>query len=279
MKAGVSREIAAHGKVYANTGYYSREPYFKFVYVNFSNAIARDLRNEKITASELGYEYNSGRISGRINAYNTIWKDKAILSKENIQLADSSMTRALIRGLNALHRGIELNWGFCFQRSYSKYLPIGRDWRWQNDVAASIYNDNQVLVDSTRIYTKGLYVGDAPQTQLGLSIDYSFLEHFNVICNWVYYDSLYSNFEPSNRTNESDRSQPFMIPSYNLLDLYLSYQCTIQQSDLTLQLSCQNVMNKEVITRGEDGILHDESTFSGFWSQGRTFNVSMKLSF
>ncbi len=82
IKAGASREIGSHGKLYANVGYYSREPYFKFVYVNFSNAVARDLRNEKITASELGYEYNSGRISGRINAYNTIWKDKAILSKK-----------------------------------------------------------------------------------------------------------------------------------------------------------------------------------------------------
>lgn len=280
MKAGLSRKLNANGTVYANAGFYSREPYFKFVFVNFSNAVARDLRNEKITASELGYEYSNGRISGRINAYYTLWKDKAALSRENIQLADSSMTRALVRGLNALHRGVELELGHLLfsNLSVSSSVSIG-DWKWQNDVVASIYDDNQVLVDSTMIYIKGLFVGDAPQTQIGISADYSFLKHFKLSGSWVYYDRLYSNFEPSNRTDENDRLQPYRIPAYGLFDLYLAYDQPIRESDLTLQLSCQNLMNKEVISRGEDGINHDASTFRGFWTQGRTFNLSLKLSF
>ena len=48
-------------------------------------------------------------------------------------------------------------------------LSIG-DWRWDNDVTAEIIDEetNQVL-EELNIYSAGLLVGDAPQTQLGLS--------------------------------------------------------------------------------------------------------------
>lgn len=279
-KAGISRKAGSQGTVYANIGYYSREPYFKFVFVNFSNAIARDLRNEKITALESGYEYSNGRVVGRFNAYLTNWQDKAVLSRENIQLSDSSMTRALVRGLTAMHKGVELELALLLfsNLTVTSSVSIG-DWKWQNDVTASIYDDKQVLVDSTRIYIKGLYVGDAPQTQLGIAAEYSFLDHFKLIGNWMYYDRIYANFEPSNRTTEGDHLQPYQIPAYGIADIYLSYEQPVRASNLTLQVSCQNLMNKEVITRGEDGSGHNAETFRGFWSQGRTFNVSMKLSF
>jgi len=136
-----------------------------------------------------------------------------------------------------------------------------------------------VLVDSTKIYTKGLFVGDAPQTQVGISLDYSFLGHFNLIATWVYYDRLYSNFDPANRTNAEDRGQPYLIPSYGMTDLYLGYDFRLMNYPANFQVSCQNLFNKITITRGDDGPDHTLDTFTGFWSMGRTFNVSMKVSF
>jgi len=280
VKTGISCRLTAHADFYANAGFYSREPYFKFVYVNYSNATARDLRNEKISAAETGFDYNNGRISARMNLYFTYWKDKSLLSWENIQLNDSSMTRSLIRGLNSIHKGLEFEAALLVLKNLNitGTASLG-DWKWQNDVTASIYDDNQVLVDSTRIYTKGLYVGDAPQTQVGISVDYSFLEDFNLILNWVYYDRLYANFEPQNRTNPEDRKQSCRLPSYGIADLHIAYERPVFNHPATFQLSCQNLLDRQVITRGDDGADHSIESVSGFWSQGRTFNLSFKLKF
>lgn len=280
IKGGAGYQIGHFGNVYGNIGYYSREPYYKFVYVNFSNTVAHDLVNEKITAAEAGYTYENGKISSRINLYYTLWKDKSLLSRENIQLTDSTMTRSLVRGLNAVHRGVEVEVSYNMLQNLviAATMSLG-DWKWQNDVSASIYNDNQVLVDTMMVYTKGLFVGDAPQTQLGLSAEYHTSAGFRFAADWVFYDRLYANFDPVNRNNPDDRVQPYRIPSYSLLDLYVGYDMSVKQFPVSLQLACQNVFNKQTIIRGDDGADHDLETFKGFWSLGRTFNVSAKVSF
>ena len=280
VKSGMGYKIGRFGNIYGNIGFYSREPYYKFVYVNFSNAVAKDLVNEKITSAEVGYTYDNDKITTRINLYYTLWKDKSLLSRENIQLADSTLTRSLVRGLNALHEGIEAEVSYKVLKNFTLVATasIG-NWKWQNDVSASIYNDNQVLVDSMMVYTKGLYVGDAPQTQLGLSAEYHTVDGFRFSADWVFYERLYANFDPANRNNPNDRIQPYRIPSYSLLDLYAGYDMAVKQFPVSLQLSCQNLFNKETIIRGDDGSGHNIETFSGFWSLGRTFNVSAKISF
>jgi iron complex outermembrane recepter protein len=279
VKGGAGYQVGRFGNLYANMGYYSREPYYKFVYTNYHNTIAENLVNEKITAVEAGYSYESNKVTSRINLYYTLWKDKSMLSRENKQLIDS-IPRSLVRGLDALHRGIEaeIRYNIIQNFTVSATASIG-NWKWQNDVSASFYNDNQVLVDSMKVYTKGLFVGDAPQTQLGLSAEYRTLAGFRFAADWVFYDRLYANFDPVNRNNPDDRMQPYRIPSYSLLDLYAGYDMNVKQFPVSLQLACQNVLNKQTIIRGNDGASHDIDTFKGFWSLGRTFNVSAKISF
>ena len=280
VKSGVSYKAGKSGNIYGNLGYYSREPYYKFVFVNLSNTVAKDLANEKIISAEAGYTYESGKIAARFNLYYTLWKDKSLLSRENIQLTDSSLTRSLVRGLNALHKGIEAEISYkAFQNLTLAAIASVGNWKWQNDVSASIYNDNQVLVDSMMVYTKGLIVGDAPQTQIGLSAEFHTVDGFRFSADWVFYDRLYANFDPVNRNNPDDRSQPYRIPSYSLFDLYAGYDLQIKQFPVSLQVSCQNILGKETIIRGDDGAGHDLDTFSGFWSLGRTFNISAKISF
>jgi outer membrane receptor for Fe3+-dicitrate len=248
--------------------------------VNYSNAIAKDLVNEKITALEAGYTYESGNVAARLNLYYTYWKDKSMLSNENIQLIDSTYTRALVRGLNAVHTGIETEIRYNIIRSLTVAATVSLgDWKWQNDVTASIYDDKQILVDSMMVYTKGLYVGDAPQTQLGLSAEYRSVDGFSFSADWVFYDRLFANFDPVNRNNPDDRAQPYRIPSYSVFDLYAGYDFRVKQFPFTFQLAFQNVFKKETIIRGDDGTSHDLETFRGFWSLGRTFNLSAKISF
>ncbi len=278
-KGGVNYKVGQFGNVYGNIGFYSREPYFKFIYVGYTNDVAKNLVNEKITSTEAGYSYETGKLTANLNLYYTFWKDKSMLSRENIQLIDS-IPRSLVKGLNALHQGIEAELKYKIQQNFTLGVTVSLgNWKWQNDVTASIYNDNQVLVDSMHVYTKGLYVGDAPQTQLGFSAEYHSVSGFRFSADWVFYNRLYANFDPVNRTNINDRTQSYRIPSYSLLDLYAGYDMQVHQFPVSLQLGCQNLFNKETIIRGDDGAGHDLETFKGFWSLGRTFNISAKVSF
>ncbi|MBW6489805.1 MAG: TonB-dependent receptor [Lentimicrobium sp.] len=280
VKSGINYMINSHNHVYLNAGYYSKAPYFKFVFANFSNSIVQDLKNEIIKAMEAGYSFEQRIFRLNFIAYYTLWEDKSLLSRENIQLEDNSQTRALIRGLDALHKGIEVETTAIL----SKELTLGAivslgDWRWNNDVKAELYDDNLVLIDFTEVYAKDLKVGDAPQVQYGLFADRNFLTNFNLKINWLYFGQLYANFDPAGRFKADDRSQPLRIPDYSVTDLHLQYQFPIAGIKTIAGLSCYNIMNNESITRGEDGIFHNLETFRGFWTNGRTFNLSMSLIF
>jgi iron complex outermembrane recepter protein len=280
VKAGTVFNLDAMHHLYANTGYYSREPYYKFVFVNFSNAIARDLKNEQIAAAEVGYGFSNRDIALRLNAYSTYWMDKSLLSMENVQLIDSSMTRALVRGLDAWHNGIELElYSVSDERfNYGASVSLGQ-WKWQNDVIAELYDDNQSPAGTTEVYAKGLYVGDAPQTQVFLTASYKFWDDFTLAAEWVYYDRLYANFDPAGRNNPDDRNQPYRIPGYHLTDLFATYQFAVGTMNAQAQLNCYNLLDKVTITRGEDGASHELDTFRGFRTFGRTFHLSLKLLF
>lgn len=279
-KAGSNFNIDKYSNVYFNTGYYSKAPYFKFVFANFSNAVVENIVNEKITAVELGYGYNKRSTHINANLYYTLWEDKSLLSRENIQLDNLTQTRALIRGLDAIHKGFELE----SSTSVLPGLDMGftfswGDWKWSNDVSAELYNNDQVLIDSTNVYVKGLWVGDAPQLQIGIHANLSLPGNFSLGANWLFYDRLYANFDPAGRSNPKDRIQPYRLPAYHNVDLHLIHEFVIADLKATAGASIYNVLNHESIMRGEDGLTHDLNTFTGFWTPGRTFNFSLKIAF
>ncbi len=280
VKVGSNYNINPYNNLYFNAGYYSKAPYFKFVFANFSNAVVENLANEKISAVELGYGFRKQMSSFNLNLYYTLWEDKSLLSRENIQLDENHQTRALIRGLDALHKGIELDGSVALLHNLDLGLTASfGDWKWINDVEAELYDNNQVLIDSTTVYSDGLWVGDAPQVQLGMYADLKLPMGFSFNATWLYFDRIYANFDPAGRNNPEDREQPYRIPSYNTLDLHLLYDFPISTLNSTLGISVYNLTNKESVMRGEDGATHELDTFTGFWSPGRTFNFSLKIAF
>lgn len=280
LKAGAQLTISQKHRIYANTGYYSKAPYFKFVYANFSNAPVQDLKNEKISAVELGYSYHTQRIDLSANAYYTLWQDKSLLSDENIQLPDQSQTRALIRGLDALHKGIELEGSFRVVDDLilSAIASVG-DWRWKNNVEAALYNDNQELIEITRVYANNLKVGDAPQLQLGLTADYTVMSRLKLSANYLYYGQLFADFEPQFRSDPDDKAQPYRLPDYQVLDLHAFYSFEVAKLACEAGLNAYNISGMNHILRGQDGAGHDEDSFLGFWSPGRTFSFSLSIAF
>jgi len=215
-----------------------------------------------------------------VNYYYTYWQDKSFLSNEYIQLEDDTQTRAFVTGLDALHTGLEAE----IEHRFSEVLNLGGilssgNWKWKNDVSATLFDDNNTAVETVNVFANGLYVGGAPQFQAGLFGDLNILKTLTLSANWVYYDKIYAAFDPAGRNNQADKSQSFQIPSYSIVDLHLNYPFEFVGSMAMLNLSCYNVLDSQHIIRGEDGADHNLESFRGFWGFGRTFNVMMKVNF
>lgn len=280
FKAGINYNIDDFSNIYLNTGYYSKAPYFKFIFGNNTNVTSLNINNEQIFSVELGYGFKSENTRLKVNAYYTNWQDISFLSYEYIQLQDNTSTRALVKGLNAIHQGIE----FELYQKISKDLNLGfiaslGNWKWKNDVEADLFNDNNVKVGTTNVYADGLNVGDAPQTQLGITANYQLFKNLNIQADWTYNDRLYADFDPSSRNDASDRSQSYRLPSYSITDIHINHKFELFKLPVYLGISCFNVFNKTHILRGQDGVSHDLDSFQGFWGFERTFNFSFKLIF
>ena len=81
LKAGGSVRLGKTSHLYLNGGYYSRAPFIRYVFTNYSNVLSNDrLTNEKVAAIEAGYRFRWRGVSFDVNAYHTQWRDKSIMS-------------------------------------------------------------------------------------------------------------------------------------------------------------------------------------------------------
>jgi len=276
FKAGANYNLSESHHIYINGGYFSRAPYYKFVFGNFTNTPTADLKNEKTLAFEAGYGLKLRYTLLKLNAYYTKWEDKSLLTNEYNQFEDPSM----ISGLDALHRGIEAE----VEQRISPWMKAGGsfslgNWKWKNDVTALVFNDNNVVVDTIRVYADGLYVGDAPQTQFSVFVLFRILKTVDISASWIYYDRFFADFSPTTRTNPDDRSQPYRIPSYHTLDLHVNFPFRIGPFQARANLGCLNALDNKYIIRGQDGAGHNLDTFRGFWGFGRTFFLGFRIDF
>ncbi len=276
VKAGVNFNINEFNNIYLNWGYFSRVPYFKYVFGNFTNEPSSMLQNEKIRTAEVGYGFHNRVTKLLLNAYYTYWEDRSLLANEYNQF----LLPVMIRGLDAQHIGIELE----VHQQVAKGLKLGGlvslgDWKWKNNVAVEVFNRDNVVVDTVAFFADGLYVGDAPMIQVGLCGTYVFLEQFEVTVNWLYYDKLYANSNPVLRNDPDDRSQSFRMPSYHVVDLHMGFNFELFKSPAILHFSCYNLLNSRHIIRGLDGPTHTIDTFQGFWDFGINFGFGMKVKF
>lgn len=279
-RTGVSYQINPQQKLYVNAAYISRAPYFKYVFGNFNNQPVQNLKNENIQTIEAGYEIKGWRWYFTAAAFYTNWQNVSILTNEYIQLEGNEQTRAMINGLNALHKGIEMETSIKITEKLSAggILSFG-NYKWTNNVTAQLFNDDNIVVDTVQVIAKGLYVGGTAQQQYGAFINSEILNFFKLRAEYLFYNQIYANFEPTSRANPADQQQPYEIPGYGTLNIYLGIPFSLFKSNATFQINGYNLLNSTHIINGEDGIDHDLATFRGFWSFGRNFEFSLRLKF
>lgn len=278
-KIGANYNINEQHNVFANAGYYSKAPDFWYLFPNYTNDVSTtDIQNESVIGFELGYGFQSRYFHANVNGYYTMWQDKSVLSRS--YSSGGQDTRSFITGLDATHMGIEIE----ALAHVTDVFDIGilasiGDWEWQNDVQAIVTDDQTQQQDTTNVYAKGLKVGDAPQTQLGLKLQYNPFQKINLGVDIIYYDNFYAEFDPTDRDDPNDREQAYKIPAWVMTNFYAAYNFKVAKMGSQFTFNVYNVFDQVYWADAHDGSGHDEESVRGFYGFGRTFSFGWKIFF
>ncbi|MDR0972134.1 MAG: TonB-dependent receptor plug domain-containing protein [Bacteroidales bacterium] len=276
IKAGYNFDITEHQRVFVNGGYVTRAPNFDSYYVNRTNNMVKEPTNEKITTVEAGYGIFGRNFNIQLNAYYTIWKDKCFTKF-------SGTTGASILGINALHKGVELEFSYkpIDVLTLSGNVSIG-EWQWTNNVEdAHVFDNNGTILSTVNIYSRGLHVGGAPQSSLSISADWQVFKNLSIGADFNYYDRYYADFYVDGRTTEADKdNDSWRMPSFYTIDLNANYEFKLtDKTSIDVFGNVNNLLNEKYIADAQDGAKHDEATAKVFYGYGTTWTVGVRFNF
>lgn len=273
-KGGANYNINAIHNVFANVGYFTRAPWFRYAFIGYTNEVNEEAKHEKIFSTELGYGFTTPTFNVDLTLYRTNWIDKALTRRFGADIAN-------LTGLNALHQGIEMviNANPSDKLKLTGMVSVG-DWTWTDNLIADIFNDDQEYIGTANVYAKDLKVGDAAQTTASLTGDYEAFKDFNIGFTFRHAGNLYSQFDVEERTSAAEEGvQPWEMPAYQLLDTRIRYNFKIGDYDATLIGNVDNLLDTEYIADGIDGENHDIHTSPVYFGFGRTWRASLKIDF
>ena len=291
LKGGANFNFTETSNVFFNAGYISRQPQFGAVFPNFGNEINPDLQNEKITSIEAGYGYISNSVRLNVNVYATNWGNRFVTrSLSNSQGVDGT---AQFPNVDVLHKGIEFegSWRPSGSLKLIGMLSIG-DWEYTKDFESNIFDDQQQLIGTGKLYTKGAKVGDAAQFTMSFGADYR-IGSINLDANYRFVDGLYADYSIVDSAFLSpDNPGALKLPSFGLVDFGASIPIKLSKKNsgnqLTFRLNVNNLFDTTYIAESNTNIHADASSTkwngvdvnnSVWFGFGRTWNAAFRYNF
>ena len=307
VKTGANYNINKHNNIFLNVGYISRAPKFNygaFMQQTTSNAVNANAKNEQVASVELGYGFHNEYVNLTVNGYFTEWMDKTMTKTGTLDNQEEYYMN--MTGVNARHIGLE----FDFRARPAKWVELNAmlslgDWKWDSDSVVGYAYDahGQALRPDGTITTpgaadqasaiinmKGIKVGGSAQTTANLGVTFKPFKGFRIGGEYTLYDRNYAYYSFSGSNLQIGKtmniSQPWRIPTGGSLDLRASYHFEIGKVGATLSGNVNNVLNQLYIEKaynpnniGTSIIEANADNVYFFFSQGRTWNIRLKLTF
>jgi hypothetical protein len=291
IKLGGSYQISDAHRIFGNTGYLSRPPRFTNVIQSSSFLVTlpvqaiENVKNEVITALEIGYQYSSKVFSANLNGYYTIWDNKP-LDRTPTVLEDASDPQSdripvNVNGISARHMGIELD----FAIKVSKQLDIQGlaslgDWIWNSSSIVTLPDGSTYEFDPT-----GVHVGDAAQFQLGGMVQYRPFKGFYMKIRGTYFGKNYADFNPESLKGATARKDSWKMPDYLVMDFHTGYSFKAAGTRMSVRGSVLNLLDNTYISdaTNNDGFISpsytdfDAKSASVFFGLGRRWNMSLTI--
>ncbi len=291
FKAGANYNLTDNHNVFVNAGYYSRQPFFDDLFLNYLNDVNEDVGNEGVLGLEAGYGYRSQYLDVDVNVYYTSWTDRQIRQTGDFDEDGEYDDVALFENVAETHSGVELEFEAKPIRSLSirGFASIG-SWTYAGDVTARIWDENRNPIGGGDmiLYLDGVKVGDAAQTSFGLLGTYKIIKGLSVDLDYRFYNRLYARINPGS-FDEEDHEGSLELPSFGLLDGGISYKFYMKnRRSLNFRFNANNVLNNQFISQSDTNYHTDgvEDEWNGvnmnnrvYFGNGFTWNFSIAYKF
>lgn len=308
LKGGANYNINRNNNVFANVGYYSKQPFMNAVYPSNRQVLNATLTNEKIFSAELGYGFRSSHFNANVNVYRTEWKDRWLRRNQDFTLLDGSTVRgyAEINGITQLHTGVEVDATY----KLGKYLELQGmfslgDFRYKGNPTGTAFDENNNAIEvaggsnSSTLYLDNVKVAGSesnsiPQLTASLGMTIKPVEDLRVYGTWRYVGKLYSSIDIATFTNQSSQNKGVLqLPDYNLLDVGISYKLKLKNSKeyFTIGANVNNLLDTTYIADGATSIFEGDKNATGkkykgidtgnrvYFGFGRTWSTSLSFHF
>ncbi|QLE01373.1 TonB-dependent receptor [Galbibacter sp. BG1] len=293
IKGGVNWNIDAHNNVFVNGGYYSKQPLFDAVFINFSNTVNPNLTNEKVTGIELGYGYRSSLFRANVNLYRTSWADRFESVSATFNAGEPNEIRgtANLLGITQVHMGVEFDGRLQLDRlGINGMFSLG-NWEYKDDVQATYFDNDQnpIIINGQpaeeNLPLDGVKVGDAAQLTAFLGADYQLFDALTIDAGYRFADNLYADFDAT----DIDDQGALKLPSFGLLDAGFTVNLPVlKEYRLNFRVNVNNVLDETYIAESDTNIFAQpgDDTYNGistanrvFFGFGRTWNASLRFNF
>ncbi|MGB0982041.1 MAG: TonB-dependent receptor, partial [Winogradskyella sp.] len=282
VKGGVGYIVNEDHKIYANAGYYSRQPFHDNIFSNYTNEINQYTENEKILGIEAGYAFKSPYFTANVNLYRTNWKGRVGSTTATDNLGNLISTVSF--GQEQTHTGAELDFtARPFEKLRLKgFLSVG-DWVYVGETIQQVRDEEQNITGETKVDIDGGKVGDAAQFTVGLGFDYRICDNLSIDADWRMYDDLYANVGAVKENLE--------LPSYDIVDMGVSYKMIVgkeKDKSINFRANVNNVFYEVYLSdlRTANAAEAGDETYKGinvsnqgYFGLGRTWNFSIRYKF
>lgn len=281
VKGGLNFNINEKHNVFANAGYYSKQPAFGSIFPFYTNKVNEVYQNEIVLGLELGYGFRSKIANVNLNLYRTGWNDRFL------RRTFSGLTYNFT-GINEVHYGVEteINLKPVDNLKLMGMFSWG-DWYYEGNATGTAYDENtNSIVATNELKLDGVKVGNAAQFTANLGLEWNVFKNLKFDISQFYADKLYGAIDPSKFT---DGSEALKLPSYSLTDLGLGYKFDITNNyNLDLRFGVNNLWDHIYISESDtnyaanpgdatwNGIKTNNSVYFGW---GRTWNASVRFNF
>lgn len=295
IKGGANYNINEQHNVFANLGYYSKQPFLNTVYPSNQQLVNPYLTNEKISSAEVGYGFRSAKFTANVNVYRTQWKDRWLRkTSQTFTLADGTTTTGYseINGITEIHQGVEFDGVY----KPNRFLEIQGMFSWGDyyykgnaNVASFDDNNNPVTLAGSagnELYLDKVKVGGSsnnsiPQMTASLGLTVKPVKDLNIFGTWRYVGKLYSTIDAGTFTNVAAQDRGVLkLPDFNLFDVGFSYKIRLQNEAqyFTIGANVYNLFDKIYISDSATSIFGtDKITANNDPDKGKTYEEAGRM--
>lgn len=291
LKFGANINLGRGNTFTLGLGYEHKAPQAKVAFVSpeINNDFVKNLKNERVFSSEIGYQLQTSWLHANINAYYSYLTN--VSDWQNFYYDDiNSFSYVSITGMKKAYYGVEAGLKFKVTSAFDVKL-IGQisDAKILNDNTVSYMNSTKGVEYTETIYNKNMRDNGTPLTAASLGLSYHSGGWF-LDLNANYYDRIYLSYSPCYRYHSSatargncfDNNEPIRSAFEQakghggfMLDGSIGRSIYLKRGSLSINLSVTNILNNTNIVTG--GYEQSRSDYSKK-TDGTTTNRAYKFS-